>query len=97
MIKENYIIQIEEKEYEVNKDVFNLIKIYIDNNIELMKQQQEFIKYLAKEKYRLAREVSAIYENDLGKTKLVNEDIFNEVCKILGKYKEIIGDVKNDR
>lgn len=31
------------------------------------------------------------YEDSLGKTRLVNEDIFNEVNKILSKYKEITG------
>ena len=57
-------------------------------------QQKEFIKYLENEKDRLARECSQIYEDFLGKTRLVNEDIFNEVDTILSKYKEIIGDDK---
>ena len=30
-------------------------------------------------------------EDSLDKTRLVNEDIFNEVDTILSKYKEIIG------
>ena len=55
-------------------------------------QQKEFIEYLKDEKDRLARECSNIYEDGLGKTRLVNEDIFNEVDKILSKYKEILGD-----
>ena len=54
-------------------------------------QQKEFISYLENEKDRLARECSHIYEDSLGKTRLVNEDIFNEVDTILSKYKEIIG------
>lgn len=57
-------------------------------------QQKEFIKYLEDEKDRLARECSHIYDDSLGKTKLVNEDIFKEVGIILQKYKEIIGDDK---
>ncbi len=57
-------------------------------------QQKEFIKYLENEKNRLARELSQIYEDSLGKTRLVNEDIFNEANKILSKYKSIIGDDK---
>ena len=57
-------------------------------------QQKEFIKYLEDEKDRLARKCSNIYEDGLGKTRLVNEDIFNEVNKNLQKYKEIIGDDK---
>ena len=57
----------------------------------LIIQQKEFISYLENEKDRLARECSHIYENSLGKTRLVNEDIFNEVDTILSKYKSIIG------
>ena len=59
-------------------------------------QQKEFIEYLENEKDRLARECSQIYEDSLGKTRLVNEDIFNEVDTILSKYKSIIGDI-NDK
>ena len=58
---------------------------------ELKNQQKEFIDYLENEKDRLARECSRIYVDSLGKTRLVNEDIFNEVDKILSKYYEIIG------
>lgn len=54
-------------------------------------QQKEFIKYLEDEKNRLASEFSSIYEDDLGTTRFVNEDIFNEVNRNLQKYKEIIG------
>lgn len=61
-------------------------------NDKLITQQKEFINYLEDEKDRLARECSHIYENSLGKTRLVNEDIFNEVDTILSKYKEIIGE-----
>ena len=57
-------------------------------------QQKEFISYLENEKDRLARECSHIYEDSLGKTRLVSEDIFNEVNDILQKYKSIIGDDK---
>lgn len=54
-------------------------------------QQKEFIEYLKDEKDRLARECSNIYEDGLGKTRLVNEDIFDEVNDVLQKYKSIIG------
>ena len=54
-------------------------------------QQKEFISYLENEKDRLARECSNVYEDTLGKTRLVNEDIFNEVDTILSKYISIIG------
>lgn len=63
-----------------------------DRETILLNQQKEFISYLENEKDRLARECSNIYEDTLGKTRLVNEDIFNEVDTILSKYKEIIGD-----
>lgn len=58
---------------------------------ELENQQKEFMNFLENEKDRLARECSQIYEDDLGKTRLVNEDIFNEVNKISSKYKSVIG------
>ena len=61
---------------------------------ELENQQKEFISYLENEKDRLARECSHIYEDSLGKTRLVSKDIFNEVDKNLSKYQEIIGDDK---
>lgn len=78
-----------------NGEVSKEDKEFIDmthRNTELLGQQKEFISYLENEKDRLARECSHIYENSLGKTRLVNEDIFNEVDTILSKYKEIIGE-----
>lgn len=62
-----------------------------DRETILLNQQKEFINYLEDEKDRLARECSHIYEDSLGHTRLVNEDIFDEVNDILQKYKEIIG------
>ena len=62
-----------------------------EENKKYKNQQEEFISYLENEKDRLARECSHIYENSLGKTRFVNEDIFNEVDTILSKYKSIIG------
>ena len=67
-------------------------EVLYEENTKLINQQKEFIEWLENEKDRLARECSHIYENSLGKTRLVNEDIFNEVDKILSKYKEIIGE-----
>lgn len=55
-------------------------------------QQKEFIKYLQEEKNRLLKGTSHYYIDSLGKTRLVNKDVFNEVDKILNRYKEIIGD-----
>lgn len=63
-----------------------------EENKKYKTQQKEFIKYLEDEKDRLARECSNIYEDGLGHTRLVNEDIFDEVDTILSKYKKIIGE-----
>lgn len=71
-----------------------LSELWCDSRAKIRKlenQQKEFISYLENEKDRLARECSNIYEDSLGKTRFVNEDIFNEVYTILSKYKEIIG------
>lgn len=56
-----------------------------------LSQQKEFIEYLENEKNRLAKECSYTYEGSLGRLLYVNEDIFNEVNRILSKYKEITG------
>ena len=75
---------------EYTKD--DIIASFKQENQKLKKQQKEFIEYLENEKNRLAKECSYTYEGSLGKLLYVNEDIFNEVNKILSKYKEIIGD-----
>ena len=62
----------------------NLLK----ENQKLKKEKQELIKFLKKEKERLKRECSPIYENSLGKTILVNEDVYYEVNKILSKIEK---------
>lgn len=87
----------------LNEELFNKRKEYQDTykdvRIEIKEyktQQKEFIKYLEDEKNRLARECSHIYEDSLGHTRLVNEDIFDEVNDISQKYKSIIGDI-NDK
>ncbi len=58
----------------------------------LITQQKEFIDYLENEKDRLIHEVSHYYTDSFDRQHAVNEDIFNEVDKILSKYKEIIGE-----
>ena len=49
---------------------------------------------IEKEKTRLAKECSHTYEDSLGKTKLVNEDIFNELNKISDRMNELEGNDK---
>ena len=86
MKMEDELKKIEEQDYTVIPN--SEIKLVIDK---YKNQQKEFIEYLEKEKDRLAKETSHIYEDEIGKVRLVNENIFEEVNEILIKYKEIIG------
>lgn len=63
-------------------------KPYYQNRIMLLEEKQELITFLKEEQDRLARECSPIYEDGLGKHRLVNEDIYNEVSKILSKIEK---------
>ena len=54
----------------------------------------ELEEWLEEEQDRLARETSHIYEDSLGKTRLVNENIYEEVQKIKDKLKELKGSDK---
>ena len=98
-IIQGYVEMIEEENQELKKQLdeykgshyCSFIDICKSTKIANYNQQKEFILYLENEKDRLARECSQIYEDSLGKTRLINEDIFNEVNDILQKYKEIIG------
>lgn len=83
--------QLEEINKMIEKCGFVNIEQVMLSYCGLIAQQKEFIKYLEDEKDRLARENSNIYEDSLGKTRLVNEDIFNKINLILQKYREIIG------
>lgn len=87
--------EFESEVYELEKQLENYKKLGFkhlqDKNNNLETQQKEFIKWLEDEKNRLARECSNIYEDSLGHTRLVNENIFDEVNDILQKYKSIIG------
>ena len=86
MKMEDEFQKLEEQDYTVipNSDIKPTLDKYKN-------QQKEFIEYLENEKNRLAKECSHTYEDSLGKLLYVNEDIFNEVNRILLKYKEIIG------
>lgn len=96
LIKENQELkkQLEEINEMIEKCGFVNIEQVMLNYCGLLSQQKEFINYLEDEKNRLARECSHIYEDSLGHTRLVNEDIFDEVNDILQKYKSTIGDDK---
>ena len=82
--------QVEERT-KMYQNTYNYSQKMEGKAIILETQQKEFINYLENEKDRLTRECSQIYEDSLGKTRLVNEDIFNELDTILSKYIEIIG------
>ena len=93
LLKENQELkkQLEEKE----NIACDWKDSYLENagKIEILEtQQKEFIKYLELEKDCFVRGCSNVYEDSLGKTRLVNEDIFDEIDNILQKYKEIIGE-----
>ena len=90
---------LEEYKKEVDKNITNLFnkangeeKELLNNMVNtinyLCEEKQELIKFLNEEQDRLARECSPIYEDSLGKTRLVNEDIYNEVSKILSKIEK---------
>ena len=71
--------------YVIPVEVFDNL---LDEKEELDKEKEELITFLKEEQDRLARECSPIYEDDLGKYRLVNEDIYNEVSKILSKIEK---------
>ena len=70
------------------RNLFNAIMEIANQRDRLLEGKQELIDYLKKEQDRLVRECSPIYEDGLGKTRLVNEDIYNEVSKILSKIEK---------
>lgn len=67
---------------------FSTVKELLDKYEETQTEKQELIEFLKEEQDRLARECSHIYEDSLGKTRLVSEDIYNEVSKILSKIEK---------
>ena len=71
-----------------SRKLFNAIMSIADERDRLLEGKQELIDYLKKEQDRLVIECSPIYEDGLGKTRLVNEDIYNEVSKILSKIEK---------
>ncbi len=95
LIKENQELKEELEDMTLCRDIASGHRKEVqDRETILLNQQKEFINYLEDEKDRLARECSNVYEDSLGHTRLVNEDIFDEINDVLQKYKEIIGDDK---
>lgn len=86
--------QLEEINKMIEKCGFVNIEQLMLSYCGLIAQQKEFIKYLELEKDCFVRGCSNVYEDSLGKTRLVNEDIFDEIDNIYKKYKETIGDDK---
>ena len=52
----------------------------------------ELEKYLEERKTHYCMGCSNIYEDSLGRTRLVNEDIFNEITLIQNRLKELKGE-----
>ena len=72
----------------------DLLKLQYENN-QLQSNWNSLRELIEDEKTRLAKECSHTYEDSLGKTKLVNEDIFNELNKISKRINELEGkDIK---
>ena len=72
------------KFYDVPEYVINYIN-------QLQSNWNSLRELIEKEKTRLAKECSHTYEDSLGKTKLVNEDILNELNKISKRMNELEG------
>lgn len=86
------LIELQERVRLLTEENINLRKQVLDYAKKINKQKcvmKKLREYLEEEKNRLARECSQIYEDSLGKTRLVNEDIFNEVNKIIAKIEEL--------
>lgn len=75
----------------INSEEIQAIEYLQQENQQLKNNWNELKKFIEKEQDRLARECSQIYEDSLGKTKLVNEDIFNEIKNISNKMQELEG------
>lgn len=71
-----------------SRKLFDAIMKIANERDRLLEEKRELIDYLKEEQYRLARETSAVYEDSLGKMKFVNEEIYNEVSKILSKIEK---------
>jgi hypothetical protein len=94
-IKE-YLKRVEELELKLtgeDKDTVQWLIYGYNECARLLNQLEtnidELKKWLEEEKDRLVRECSNIYEDSLGKTKLVSEDIFNELTKVSEKIVEL--------
>lgn len=63
-----------------------------DKVIVLQNNWNELNKFVEEEKNRLATGVSNTYEDNLGKRRFVNEDIFNELTKVSEKMQALEND-----
>lgn len=97
ILKENQKLkeQVEYLRRSIERKEETIIDLRNDNTLcskeyvsKLEKEKQELIDFIKKEQDRLSRECSQIYEDSLGKTRLVNEEIYNEVSLILSKIEK---------
>lgn len=77
------------KENQKLKGAIETYDILLKSNVKSTKVIEELEKYLKEEQERLVREVSPIYEDGLGKTRLVNEIVYDEIMRVLDKLKQL--------
>ena len=83
-----WVIEDENEAYEFT----NILEALDDKDKEIERFNNiinELENYFEEEQDKLATFTSNIYEDSLGNTKLVNEDVFNEITKIKDKLKEL--------
>ena len=85
-----YITNLQQ-ETETNKTI---IEKQVKRIYELEWEKEKLKKWLEERKYILAKSVSHIYEDSLGHSKFVNEEIFEELTRVLDKIKELEEGVK---
>lgn len=82
---------------DTGKDIIETLNNLKEENNQLQSNWNSLRELVEKEKTRLAKECSHTYEDSLGKTKLVNEDIFNELNKISDKMNKLErGEIDNE-
>lgn len=86
---DNIYSRLDGEEKQFLSYLVNCFNISCEKREQLQNNWNELKKFTEKEKDRLARECSQIYEDSLGKTRLVNEDIYNEVKNISDKMQEL--------
>lgn len=85
-----YTIDLQKQYRYFLEKYFDCEREKVSNVIDWNIKQALFLEFLEDEIERLATSESSIYKDDLDNICYVNEDIFNEVYKILHKFSEIL-------